>query len=248
MEERWSSWVNRSTGKCQGLPQHKFQDRWRPGTWLDKAERSDENLIADADGVHIARSIQRRPVQHRWSSQKVKELVGTPLENDANEDKVDGAEFSSQIQHLGNGAETRSLPLVQVVSRSAWETLGCAQSGADEDSIKATAEAQNEARQASSSSTAKMTPSATRPASGTSSISSQRVHQASSSSATDTTTSATADQETAPVCASSAPSWTVSWTVPEGDVPIQPQPEAGVVLGEEGSSMGTSSGNDERAR
>ena len=42
-------------------------------------ERSDENPIADADGVHIARSIQRRPVKHRWNSQKVKDdWVGTP--------------------------------------------------------------------------------------------------------------------------------------------------------------------------
>ena len=40
-----------------GLTQQEFKERWRLGTWLGKAERSDENLIADDDGVHIARSI-----------------------------------------------------------------------------------------------------------------------------------------------------------------------------------------------
>ena len=54
--------------------QLKFED---PEAWLANA---DENLMADADGVHIARSIQCRPMQHRWKSrQKVEDLVGTPV-------------------------------------------------------------------------------------------------------------------------------------------------------------------------
>ena len=56
--------VSRSIGK--------FEDRL--GSWLGQEERSDESLIADADGVHIA---ERRLVQHRWSSQKVQDLIGT---------------------------------------------------------------------------------------------------------------------------------------------------------------------------
>ena len=51
--------------KVPGLTQHKFEDRRRPGTRLGKDERSDENLTADGDGVHIARSLQRGPVQRR---------------------------------------------------------------------------------------------------------------------------------------------------------------------------------------
>ena len=38
------------------------------------------HLIADADGVQIARSMQRPPMQHRWNSQKVKDLVGNQWE------------------------------------------------------------------------------------------------------------------------------------------------------------------------
>ena len=40
---------------------------------------SDEHFFADADGVHIC-PIQRRPMQHRWNAQKVKDWVGTPWE------------------------------------------------------------------------------------------------------------------------------------------------------------------------
>ena len=38
---------------------------------------------------------------------------------------VDGAEIPWKIHHVGNAAETRSLPWMQVVSRSAWRALGC---------------------------------------------------------------------------------------------------------------------------
>ena len=81
-EVKCSSWMSGSAGMWPGLTQQKFADRRRPETWLGNAER-DEHLTADADGVHtwhIARSVQRRPVQHRWNSQTVKDLVGTPWE------------------------------------------------------------------------------------------------------------------------------------------------------------------------
>ena len=72
--------VERIDWKVPDPTQLKFEDRWRPEAWLANAEKSDENLMADADGVHIARSIQCRPMQHRWNSQqKVEDLVGTPV-------------------------------------------------------------------------------------------------------------------------------------------------------------------------
>ena len=46
---------------------------------------------------------------------------------DAKESEVDEAELPSQIHHVGNGTETRSLPWMQVVSRFAWRTVGCLQ-------------------------------------------------------------------------------------------------------------------------
>ena len=95
--------------KVPDLTQQMFEDRWRPGTWLGKAERSDENLIADADGVHIARSVQRRFKQRFGTSQKVKRIGWLSVRSDAKEDDVDGAAICSQMHHVGNGREKRSL-------------------------------------------------------------------------------------------------------------------------------------------
>ena len=58
--------------KVPGLTQQEFEGLWRSRTWLGEAERSDENLMADVDREHIARSIGRRLVQHRWCSKNVK--------------------------------------------------------------------------------------------------------------------------------------------------------------------------------
>ena len=74
-----------------------------------------------------ARSIQRRPEQHRWNSRKAEDLVGTSWETMPKNTEVDGAEVPSQVHHVGFGADTRSLPWMQVVSRFAWRTLGCVQ-------------------------------------------------------------------------------------------------------------------------
>ena len=64
---------------------------------------------ADADGVHIVRSMQRLFVQRRWSSQKVKGLCGTPWEMMPNKTKLMELRVLSQIHHVGIDAGTRSL-------------------------------------------------------------------------------------------------------------------------------------------
>ena len=110
-----------------------------PGTGLGKAERSDENFIADVGGVHIARRMQCRPMEHRWNSQKVRDLGG-------------------QIHHVGNGAETRSLPWMQVAATLCLEDSSFERTCADEDSIKAMAEAQKDGRQANPSAATKTDP------------------------------------------------------------------------------------------
>ena len=61
----------------KGEKQRKFEDRWRLGTWLGKPGSSEEHFIEDADGMHVARSTQRRLLQHRWKTQQVQDLVGT---------------------------------------------------------------------------------------------------------------------------------------------------------------------------
>ena len=107
------------------MTQPKFEDHCRPETWLGKAEMPVEILIADADGVHIGRSIQRRPAQHRLELPTVKELCGTPWKMLPNKTKLVGRGSLSQKHHVGSGAETRSPSWMQVVSRFAWRTLGC---------------------------------------------------------------------------------------------------------------------------
>ena len=64
--------------KVQGMMHQKFEDQCR-GTWFDKAERSLTSSQVPT-GVRIAKSVQRRLLQDRWNSQKVKDLVGTPWE------------------------------------------------------------------------------------------------------------------------------------------------------------------------
>ena len=98
--------------KVPGMMQHNCGGHLRPGTWLCKVERSDANLIADAEGVHLG--TRRR--SKTWLA---------PCGKCCQE--VDGAGFFSQAYHVGFGAGTPSLPCVQVVSRFAWRTLGCVQ-------------------------------------------------------------------------------------------------------------------------
>ena len=182
--------------KGPGLPQQKLGRRWRLGRWFGKAKRSDENLIANADGVHIARSTQRRLVQHCWSSQEVNALVGTPWEMMPKTTMLKQPRSPhryitrAMVQKHGPYLVCRSCHVLpgghSNACRSRFEL-----SWPDEGSIEATAEAEKDARQASSSPPTTVNPSVTQPASGTSASSSEP--------AADTTASAVADQAAVPV-------------------------------------------------
>ena len=108
--------------KVPGLTQKKVEEGWRRGTWLGNAERLDENM-ADGDGVHMERSIQRRPGQHRWSSQKVKELVGSPRERTPKKTKMMEPRFPRRYITWALLQKHGPHPGMQVVSRLAWRTL-----------------------------------------------------------------------------------------------------------------------------
>ena len=85
--------------KVPGQTQQKFEDWWRPEGRLSNADRTDEHLIADADVVYIARSKQRRHMQHRWNSQKANDVIGTSWEMMPNRYKVDGS-FAGISRHI----------------------------------------------------------------------------------------------------------------------------------------------------
>ena len=89
--------VDQVYGKC--LARQTFEDRGRPG--VCNAKGSDKHIMADADGVHAARSIQYR--------------LCSAVE------LAEGQELGRQP--VGNGAEARSLPWRQVVSRIVWSAV-----------------------------------------------------------------------------------------------------------------------------
>ena len=68
--------------KMPSVTPQKFEDRWRPATWLGKTEKSDENVIADAARVRIARSIHRRLMESQG-------LIWHPVGDDDNENQTD---------------------------------------------------------------------------------------------------------------------------------------------------------------
>ena len=150
------------------------------------------------------------PALHRWSSQKAKEMKTKMLEPRFPRRYITGA----MVQRHGPYPGYRSCHELRGGHSDACRSR-FGRTWADEDSIKATAEAEAEkdARQASSSATTTVNSSAVQPASGTRVSSSQPHHQASSSSAADTTTSAAADQAAERVFSPSAPSKTAPWAV-----------------------------------
>ena len=56
----------------------KFDDQWDSGTFVGFDVRSMENFIATPAGVFRVNDIRRRPLQERWSLEKVKAIVGSP--------------------------------------------------------------------------------------------------------------------------------------------------------------------------
>ena len=63
-------------------PKHssKFRDRWIVGTWLGKAEDTDEHLIAAEGGVQRHRTIRRFPAvdPRRWNAARIRALTAAP--------------------------------------------------------------------------------------------------------------------------------------------------------------------------
>ena len=52
--------------------------RWLDGVWLGVRMESDEVLIWTSEGIFPARSIQRKPAEHRWDVEQIKSVKGTP--------------------------------------------------------------------------------------------------------------------------------------------------------------------------
>ena len=47
--------------------QPKLARRWEKGIWLGKRNSTDEHILGTEIGTTVARTIQRRPEEHRWS-------------------------------------------------------------------------------------------------------------------------------------------------------------------------------------
>ena len=131
--------------------QRKFEERGRPGVF--EAKGSDENLIADTDKVHGDRCIQRRLLQHRRNSQKVKNLLANQW-----------ATMQKQVHRPGG----KTFHALRDARRTRFERIW-----ADDESRKAMAEAGKDARQSISSPATTANPSAENLVSGTSPSSSE---------------------------------------------------------------------------
>ena len=161
----------------------------------------------------------------RWNSQKVKDLVGTPVGNDARENQIDGAEVPLKVHYVGNGLETRSLPCMPVVSRPGGHSDACRSRferiGADDGSIKAMGGAERDARQSRLSASATRTlPSAAHAAGGSSARVDQYFRRA-HHRIQDQRLKRRPVRAAATALSPSAPSKTASWAVPETDVFMQ---------------------------
>ena len=56
----------------------KLDTKFYDGVYIGLKEDTDELLIGTGDGVFIARTIRRKPWDHRWSSSQIKNISGTP--------------------------------------------------------------------------------------------------------------------------------------------------------------------------
>ena len=63
--------------KIPGL-KTKLATRCEKGLWLGKRNSTDEHIIGTEDGTTTARTVQRRPEEHRWSKDIFKKMVSTP--------------------------------------------------------------------------------------------------------------------------------------------------------------------------
>ena len=58
--------------------QPKLAKRWEKGIWLGKRNSTDEHILGTEIGTTVARTIQRRPEEHRWSQDTFRNLSATP--------------------------------------------------------------------------------------------------------------------------------------------------------------------------
>ena len=57
-----------------------LESSWGEGVWLGHARISSEALIGTKDGVIRAWTVKRKIEEERWSSSKIKEMRGTPVQ------------------------------------------------------------------------------------------------------------------------------------------------------------------------
>ena len=82
--------------KIPGL-QPKLASRWEKGLWLAKRNSTDEHILGTAEGTTTARTVQRRPEEHRWSKDVFKQLVATPMQPRAT---LDGREPEPRQKYI----------------------------------------------------------------------------------------------------------------------------------------------------
>ena len=56
----------------------KFDSRFIPGIWLERATESDEHFVGAAQGIYTARSVRAKNDLEIWNSGLIKSLKGTP--------------------------------------------------------------------------------------------------------------------------------------------------------------------------
>ena len=56
----------------------KFEDLWDEGLWLGFDMRSGEHLIGTIVGVFRVATVRRKPVDVKWSANRVAEMQGSP--------------------------------------------------------------------------------------------------------------------------------------------------------------------------
>ena len=96
--------------KIPGL-QPKLATRWEKGVWLGKRNSTDEHLVGTEDGTTTARTVQRRPEEHRWSKDVFQKLVATPSQ--------------PRGLHDGREAEPRQKYITKAIMDRLGRTAGC---------------------------------------------------------------------------------------------------------------------------
>ena len=65
------------TSKTNSMP-GKFEDVWEDAIWMGCDMRSGEHLVGRDNGVFRVATIRRKPLDRRWSRDRVKAMRGTP--------------------------------------------------------------------------------------------------------------------------------------------------------------------------